>query len=185
MRTSNSLVLAMLFALPLAAQEAVPVGAFRSLELHHGGHVVVRHGPVQRVTLLSGDQRHSRIETEGGKLVIANDRGSCPRGYRLEVEVVTPHLDAIAVSNGGTIEADGDFPSRESLAVAVEQGGTLDARAIPADAVAASVYSGGRVLTTARDALSASIRSGGSITYWGDPVVQKSIRNGGSLQRGH
>lgn len=167
------------------AQTAIAVNRFRSVELHHGGTVIVRHGPVQRVTMLKGDHRYTTVRVASGdRLVVANDRESCPRGYRVEVEVVTPQLDAVSVSNGGTLQIAGGFPPQASIAAAVEQGGTIDIRSIAADDVAASVYSGGGILTNAREALAATVRSGGAITYWGDPRIAKNVRDGGVVQRG-
>jgi hypothetical protein len=36
------------------AATVIPVGEFRSVTLSHGGRVVVRHGAVQRVSLIAG-----------------------------------------------------------------------------------------------------------------------------------
>ena len=180
MRALRLLVVAL--ALPVAGQTVIPVGQFQSVELRHGGHVIVREGPVQRVTMLSGDPRYTDVALEGNRLVISN-RGGCPRDYRLEVEVVTPGLTAIAVSNGGTMQTTGAF-SQDKIDASVEQGGRLDIRSIAADAVVATVYSGGGILTNPRKTLDATITSGGSITYWGDPRVNKTVRDGGGVQRG-
>ena len=174
MRTLSStlLVVTVLSTMGLAAQEVIPLGQFRSLELHDGGTVIVRHGPVQRVTLLAGDVRSTRIRVESGqRLVIENCSPHCPRNYHLELEVLTPELAAVAVSNGGTVQSAGAFPVQAAIAAAVEQGGTIDIRTMVADAVAASVHQGGRIFTTPRQALSAAIASGGAITYWGEPRV--------------
>jgi hypothetical protein len=160
------------------------VGQFRSVELHSGGSVILRHGPVQRVTLLEGDPRYSRIRVAGDRLVIEKCKPDCPRGYRHQVEVVTPEISSVSVSNGGTLQSDGAFPAQAALEAHVEQGGTLDIRSIPADTVDASVYSGGRIFTNPRQALKADVESGGIITYWGDPRVRKSIRDGGVVTRG-
>ena len=172
-------------AVSAAAQTVVPVGHFRSVELQHGGNVVVRHGPVQRVTILAGDPRYTRVRLAGkDRLVIDRSGQKCPRGYRVHVEVITPEVGALAVSNGGTLQTAGAFPPQAALDAAVEQGGTLDVRALTADAVDATVFSGGRILASPRSALSATITSGGMITYWGDPQVSKRVRDGGAVQRG-
>ena len=177
------LVIALLFASFAAADTVVPVGEFRSIELSNGGHVVVRHGAVQRVSIVGGDTEYTQIRVgTGGRLMI--DTGKRPRGYRLEVEVVTPHLSRVSVSNGGTLQVVGTFPSQPSIEVAVEQGGTIDIRMIAADNVDASVYSGGGIFTTSRRLLNASVESGGAITYWGEAEVRKTVRDGGVVQRG-
>ncbi len=174
------------FASSVAAAPAIPVGKFRSIELSDGGHVVVRHGAVQRVSIVEGDPRYTRVRVdEDQTLIIEDAAGSCPRGYRLEIEVVTPQISAVSISNGGTIQTLGAFPAQESIAAAVEHGGTIDVRSIAADRVQASVYQGGRILTTSQKALSAAVESGGIITYWGDAEnVKQVVHGGGAVSRG-
>lgn len=180
-RTFWTFAIAVAFASSAAAQRKIPVGPFDSVELQDGGHVVVRHGPIQSVTLVRGE---ARIAVEGRRLLIENDHREHRRGERLEVEVVTPRLTAFAVSNGGTLRTAGAFPAQSSVAAAVEQGGTVDIRSLPAGAVAAAVDSGGRIFTHARETLTAAVRSGGAITYWGTPRVTRSVRNGGVVVKG-
>lgn len=189
MRTSRFLailVVATVVAASMAAETVVPLAPFRSIELHHGGTVVVRYGPAQRVTLLAGDLDSTRVRvTDDQRLVIDSCKPDCPRKYRLRVEIITPELAAVSVSNGGTVQVVDAFPARTAIEADVEQGGTIDIRSIPADAVDASVDSGGGIFTTARQTLTATITSGGHITYWGDDVrLRKSIRDGGAVKRG-
>ena len=168
-----------------AAQTVVPVGPFRSVELRHGGHVIVRHGPVQRVTILAEEAQCTRIQVDGRqRLVIDNGGRGCRHHGRLQVEVITPGVSAVAVSNGGTLQSAGAFPGQATIEAGVEQGGTIDIRSISADAVDAAVDSGGRIFTNARGTLTASIRSGGVVTYWGNARVTKSVRDGGVVTRG-
>lgn len=168
-----------------AAAAVIPVSEFQSIALSDGGHVTVRYGAIQRVTLIKGDLQYTRVRVEGQRLLIGDTGRECPRGYRLEVEVVTPHVSRVSVSNGGSVRVLGAFPAQASIAAAVEQGGMVDVRSIAADSVTASVSSGGRIYTTARKALKANVASGGVITYWGDveDVVQ-SVRDGGVVTRG-
>lgn len=189
MRMSRLLSIPVLSAFALAASGAapavIPVGPFRSVELHDGGNVVVRHGQTQRVTILMGDSRYTRIQIAAGqRLVIEKCQPACPSDYQHRIEVITPELAAVLVSNGGTVQSVGAFPAWAAIAAAVEQGGTIDIRSIPAEAVNASVDSGGRIFTTSRETLAATILSGGGITYWGDPRVQRTVRNGGVVARG-
>lgn len=177
------LTISLLVALPGTAATDVPVGRFESVELHSGGHVVIRQGARQRVTILSGDTRVARISVDGPRLIIRNNREH-RRQEKLLIEIVTPELLAVAVANGGTLEAAGTFRAQSVIAASVEQGGTIDIRAIPADAVAAAVHSGGRIYTQPRETLAAAVRSGGVITYWGRPTVTRSIRNGGVIAKG-
>jgi|SRR5687767_8482241 len=183
MRTLRLLALITL-SMTAAAQTVIPLQPFRSIELHNGGNVTVRHGPAHRVTMLAGDPRYTDVRVERGHLVIGSDRQACPRGYRLQVEVVTPELSEVSVFNGGTLQLAGAFPAQASITATVEQGGTIDIRSIATDAVAASIESGGGIFTTARRALAATINSGGAVTYWGDPRVEKNVRDGGVVQQG-
>ena len=189
MRMSRLLPAALLSAIALApsgaAQTVLPLGQFRSVELSNGGTVILRHGPAQRVTLVSGEEQYTRVRVaDGGRLVIENRVGACPRGYRMQIEIVTPALSAVSVSNGGTMQAHGPFPTQPAIHARVEQGGMLDIRNIPAENVDASVYSGGGIFIRSGRTLDASVESGGIITYWGDPRVSRSVRDGGAVVRG-
>lgn len=169
-----------------ATATVIPVGEFRSVELNHGGHVIVRHGAVQRVSMIEGDLQCTRVRLGNGqRLVIESSGRECRRGYKLQIEVVTPHIAAVSVSNGGRVQTLGAFSGQALIEAAVEQGGTIDIRSIAADTVDASVYSGGTIFTKARKTLAATVESGGVITYWGDVEdVKKSVRDGGAVTRG-
>ena len=172
-----------LASIPAAAQTPIAVPRFDSVELRGGGELVIRHGPQQRVTLISGNRALAGFEVErDGKLVIRACRTSCRR-QNLRVEVVTPELDAVAINGGGSIRIDGRFPREDSFAVAINGGGTIDARAVPARNVAAAINGGGRIRTAPERSLAASIRGGGAILYTGDPETAVSIRGGGTVTR--
>ena len=180
MKTKLAL-LALALAAPAAAQTPVPVGKFDAISLVGGGTVTVRHGRAHRVTLLRGNLATSSVEVDDGDLEIRACRRSCSN-YRLEVEVVTPDLGAVAITGGGTIRFAG-FPARRSLAASVTGGGTLDARGMAADSVAASVKGGGIITAAARRSLAASISGGGLVRYTGNPARTVSINGGGSVVR--
>ncbi len=188
MRTWSLLAIAVLsttLASSGVAQSVISVGPFRSVELDSGGHVIVRHGPVQRVTILEGDPQCRRIRVAGKqRLVIEHAERDCRRHDRTVIEVVTPEISAIRLSNGGTVQTLGAFPAQAAMSAHVEQGGTIDIRSMSADAVDASVYSGGGILTSPRETLDASVESGGAITYWGAARVRKNVRDGGVVARG-
>jgi hypothetical protein len=178
-------------AAPAAAQTVVPVAPFRSVELHDGGHVILRHGATQRVTLLKGstDCPHFTL-ADGDRLVIDKYKGrgiyqgQCPRGYELEIEIIMPDIAEIFVADGGTIESRGSFPRQAEIKTIVRNGGTIDIRTIVTDRVTASVEEGGRILTMPQVTLSASVASGGQITYWGDARIESSVRDGGTITKG-
>ena len=162
----------------------ISVAQFRTVELNDGGHVVIRYGAVQRVSIVAGDEQCTRVSVREERLVIENG-ARCHPSERLQIEIVTPRLDGVSISNGGIVQAAGEFPAQSSIDAAVEQGGMIDIRAVAADSVHASVYSGGRIFTTPRKSLNATVDSGGAITYWGDPSVKKAVRNGGVVARGN
>lgn len=168
----------------VAAASVVSVGPFRSLTLRNGGHVVVRHGSTPRVTVLEGNTDGSRVRVEGERLVIDRCADHCPRGYRLTVEVVTPGIDEIRVEDGGIVATHGDFPRQGECRAAVEDGGTIDMRSMAVTDVAATVHSGGRILTKPGGALVAKVVQGGAVTYWGSPRVASSVDHGGVVARG-
>jgi len=179
---SSALLLGLLST--AGAQTTVPVDPFSSVESHSGCRVVLRHGPIPRVTLIKGTLEYTTVSVENGTLVIRKCGGECPRGYKVEVEVVTPEIAGIVVESGGTIHLDGSFPVQSEIRAEVRNGGTIDIRQLAADQVTASVKQGGRVFTTPRNALSARVVQGGLIEYWGEARVEKSVSHGGVIIKG-
>jgi putative autotransporter adhesin-like protein len=170
---------------PVVAQTAVPLAPFRAVTLRGGGKVILRYAPSQRVTLLKGSANYTGVAiAEEGRLVIDRCQCKCPRGYELEVEVLTPELVDIMVSDGGTIQSRGSFPRQAELGVAVHDGGTIDLRSMTVDAVDAAVRQGGRIFTKPQRVLAANVAHGGAITYWGHPRVTRSVEDGGVVARG-
>lgn len=178
---ASILTLAVLAALPAAALGAE--SSFRSIELRGGGTVTIRHGTVHRVGVRSGGADRA-IRHEGDKLVIDRCRRPCPSGHRIEVEITTPAVAGLAVTDGGTIQLAGGFPSQTEIAAAVSSGGTIDIRRLGAAHVTAAVAEGGRIFATPGRELTAAVLNGGVITYWGNPKVTSSVRSGGAVVRG-
>ena len=169
------------------ASTAVPVGAFDSVALKDGGHVILRHGAAQRVTLLEGSTQYTSIridESNPRQLVIDSCRHQCPRDYRIEVEIVTPEIRGVSVSDGGSIESAAGFPSQVKIAAAVADGGKIDVRSIAADEASAAINDGGKILLKAQSRLTAAVNDGGAIVYSGDPKVSSAINDGGSVDKG-
>ena len=165
--------------------QAGSLGRFSSVELRNGGKVFLRHGKTQRVTLLKGSSVYTQIAIAGeDRLVIDKCKNDCPRGYELEIEIVTPDISIVSIADGGTIEVLDSFPPRKEIRVAVSQGGTIDIRTLTVDSVTASVDQGGKILTKPQSAMIASVRQGGNITYWGDARVRSSVRDGGVVTKG-
>jgi hypothetical protein len=171
----------LLMAAPALAGTDIPLAHFTGIGLHGGGHVVLRHGPVQRVTLIKGDAKITKFEVKGGSLEIDVCRWNCLWHYDLEVEIVTPGVTALAVYGGGDLEAKGDFPLQDSMSLAVHGGGDVDIDAIPVKNVQAAVHGGGELRTNATETLTAAVHGGGSVVYKGHPRVISAVHGGGSI----
>lgn len=173
-----------LAAIPALASEPVSVGHFAQVQLRGGGHVTVRHGAAQSVTLLKGSTRYTKFSIRDGRvLVIDACDGSCPHSYDLDIEIVTPDLVGAAIDGGGEIVAQTGFPARDHFSVAVNGGGEIDVKALHAANVSAAVNGGGDIELTATEQLSAAVNGGGDITYHGNPQVSEAVRGGGSVER--
>ena len=170
-------------AVPVAAGTVVPLPRFEAVSLEGKGRVILRHGDRQAVTIVEGDPDVTRFEVDRNSLKISACQNRCPANYRLVIEVVSPNVDAIAVTGGGTVAAAGPFPSRNALALSVQGGGLIDTQAVSARRVAASVNGGGEIRTRADASLAASVNGGGTITYAGAPSVATAIRGGGKVRR--
>lgn len=178
---------AALLALSTSAFAAtdVPVGHFNGVSLRGGGHVALKHGDTQRVTILKGSTQFTDITVKHGEgLEIIACNAQCPNHYDLEIEIVTPDISAIAVRGGGEIESAGGFPRQDELAAAISGGGSIDLRNVNADQVSAAVNGGGDIAVHAERSLSAAVNGGGDITYWGTPQVSSATHGGGSISRG-
>lgn len=172
---------------PAVAIENIPVPDFRSVQLRGGGEVVVRPGPVQRVSILEGSSQFTRIYVERkGQLKIDACNERCPHRYRLRVLIESPQMPpTLAVAGGGTISAGAGFVEPRELTLAVAGGGVIDTRAAPSGIVTAAVNGGGRINARPRDVLTAAVNGGGEIRYWGNPVVTSAISGGGNVRPGY
>lgn len=180
-----ALILAAVLPAAAEAGQTIPVPAFKTVEVHGGGHAVLRHGSVQRVVLLKGDPKIAEIRvTPEGELLLAPCKDWCWGEHELEVEITTPAIAGVSVHGGGDLDASGDYPVQPSLAVSVHGGGDADLRAIPAETVSASVHGGGDAEVRATRMLNASVHGGGTLRYWGHPHVTAATHGGGSIESG-
>ena len=167
-----------------SAQTTVPLAQFNSIELRGGGHVVLRHGAQQKVTIVQGSTKYTKFEMEdAGKLVIDACNSDCPMQYDLEIEIVTPDVHAVAISGGGRIESAPGFPAQGAITAAVNGGGHIDLRNVAAENGTAAVDGGGHIEIKASLHLTAAVNGGGNIRYVGNPQVTTAIDGGGSVQR--
>ncbi len=171
-------------AAPAGAQTVVPAAHFDSVGLEGGGHVTIKYGAVQSVTILKGSTQYTTITVEGSDLKIQACNRDCPNRYDLEIEIVTPSIDGVAISGGGHIESTGDFPHQGKVTAAVQGGGDVDLRSIDAADASAAVNGGGKIEIKAEKALTAAVNGGGHISYWGAASVTSIINGGGHVAKG-
>ncbi len=180
------LVLAAAFGLLAspALAEVVSVGHFDGIGLEGGGHVFVKHGATQSVTLLKGSTQYTTFRIRHDNVLeIKVCNSNCPPVYDLEIEIVTPSLNSAAIDGGGHITASTGFPDQDNFAAAIDGGGHIDMQAIGARTVHAAIDGGGHIEVTAKRQLNAAIDGGGAIVYHGDPQVSQAIDGGGSVSR--
>jgi hypothetical protein len=178
--------MAFVASVPALAGELVPVPPFEGVGLEGGGSVTIVPGPVQRVTIVEGSSRFTRIRVEHGQsLRIDTCDRDCPQHYRLRVEVQTPHVPALAVEGGGAINVASGFAPEHRLVAAVNGGGRIDSRAVDAGEVTAAVNGGGELFVRAGSRLTGAVRGGGVVRYWGNPQVTSAIDGGGSIRPGY
>lgn len=158
--------------------------SFSGINIHGGGHVVLRYGKVQRVTVIKGDLNKIDLHMSGNTLEISPCKNWCWGNNPLEVEIVSPRITSLDVHGGGELEATGDFPRQADLRVQVHGGGELDARAIPADSVTADVHGGGDAKVKALVSINANVHGGGDLVYTGNPQhISSQTHGGGSISK--
>jgi opacity protein-like surface antigen len=173
-----------LIATAASAQTTVPVGHFEGVELNGGGHIVLRHGDIQRVTLLKGSTQYTKFHIEDGKnLVVDVCDSNCPTFYDLSIEITTPDIQSVGVNGGGSISTAAGFPAQRNLTAAIQGGGKIDTTSVDATAVSAAIQGGGELRVRAHNALTAAVNGGGDIRYAGSPHVTSAINGGGNVSR--
>jgi hypothetical protein len=184
MRLIQLLAAAVVAATPAiaAAETVMPVGRFTGVELHGGGTINIRQGAAQRVTLVRGDPAVARFTVDDrGRLIISPCDGFCWGTHRLEVDIETPDLNAIAIHGGGHIAAKGAFPAQGAVSVSILGGGDIDMKDVPAQSALVAIHGGGKIFVSAQSSLDARIYGGGAIRYLGHPAVNSSIHGGGTV----
>lgn len=172
-----------LFATPAFAAEVVPLASFSGVGLNGGGHVVLRHGATQRVTILKGSTQFTQLRVKGNSLEIDACNERCPNHYDLEIEIVSPSINAVAINGGGEIETAGSFPAQGDMSAAINGGGEINVTGINSKTVQAAVQGGGHIMVTATGELTAAVSGGGQISYRGNPQLTQAVQGGGSIDR--
>jgi hypothetical protein len=169
------------FALTGAAHagSVVPLPGFTALDIHGGARVVLHHGAVAKVTILSGDLAKADLHVSGTTLSISPCKTPCWGHHEIEVEVISPAIAAIETHGGGALRAEGTFPRQPSLSLSAHGGGAIDTRAIAAETVNAEAHGGGAIQLQALNALNAETHGGGAINFTGHPAQVNARTHGG------
>jgi hypothetical protein len=168
-----------------ASPAVIPTPAFKSVQLRGMGHVIIRHGDVQRVTLLKGDSNVTQVHMDrygNDQLVIDACRNDCPSDYELVVEIVTPAISGVAIDGSGKIETQGSFPRMDRLNAAINGSGDIDVHGIAAERSDAAISGSGNIKVTTSGVLNAAISGSGTILYWGSPQVRSAISGSGTIR---
>ena len=170
---------------PALAQQAIPVGSFRSVQLAAGGDLTIVPGRVQRVTLLNGSTEFTRfnIRHDGRLEISTHCNGRCPRNYNLRIQIESPQVPDVAVKAGGTIKVAPGFAPQRQVSAAVLAGGTIDLRAVQATHASAAINAGGDIYVGPSARLNAAVNAGGDVRYVGNPQVSMAVANGGNVRR--
>jgi|SRR5581483_5583075 len=185
-----ALMAAGLFAGGASADTTVPVGKFHAISIEGMGRVTFVHGDTQRVVLKAGDTTNTQIYVKDGNLVFKScpNKGwfgwndSCPEGYRLDVLVTTPGLDAVEIDGSGKIDADAGFPQQARLDVEINGSGSVDLTNMPAANSSVAIHGSGKVRLTAHNKLDVEIAGSGEVIYGGSPAVSQTILGSGVVK---
>jgi hypothetical protein len=173
--------LALLPASFVVAREVIPTPHFDSVGVRGDAQVTIRHGAEQRVVLVKGNTRLTRIgvdEPRSGSLEIEDCTARCPQNY----EIITPEIAGLAVKGDGVIKVEGNFAERDRLGLAVAGDGDIEARAVPARTVDAAVNGDGHIAAAASEMLTAAVNGEGTVTYYGRPRVRSVVNGDGAVQ---
>jgi hypothetical protein len=177
--------IALFAAVPACASEQVALPQFSFVELRGRADVAVVPGATERVTVVDGNTRTSRLHVDAEqRLVIETCATACPASYRLRVEIQSPHVLPIAIKDGGQIIVASGFPAQDKLFAAVDGTGRLDTRALKVGDVFAAAKGGGELLVRADTNLFGVSEGGGRIRYWGTPRLMTKGASGGVVQSG-
>ncbi len=158
--------------------------AITGIAVHGGAHVVLRHGNVQRVSLIQGDLAKADLHMSGTTLDISPCKNWCYNVGKFEIEIVSPKIDNIEAHGGGALDAAGDFPRQPVLSIQAHGGGAVDVRAIPVDNVKAQAHGGGAIRIKALSSIDAQAYGGGAITFTGNPPhIASQIHGGGAISK--
>ena len=167
--------------LDLVGSQNITQSNFDGLELRGGGDVHIQHGRTFSVNR-EAEAEGWIVGLDGDTLVLECDR-QCRDKNADTIVVTLPSIDNIAITGGGDMMIDGDFPNTNELNIALVGGGDIDARSVQANEVNISIVGGGEIDVAAATELNVSIIGGGEIGYVGSPEVNRSVIGGGQVRQ--
>lgn len=183
-RFASAAAASLLFASAALAGTDLTFPAFTGISTHGGAAVVLRHGAVQRVTVVKGDLSKADIHLNGKSLDISPCKAWCVNSGEFKVEIVSPRIEDIQAHGGGALKAEGDFPKQPMLNLQAHGGGAINVRAIPAETVHAQAHGGGVIKLQALSSIDAQANGGGVISFAGNPphIISQS-HGGGAISK--
>lgn len=154
---------------------------FEGFTLRGGGEVLIQHGQTFAVNP-EAEQQGWIIGLDDNVLVAECDR-ACRNNNADRVVITMPSLDNIAITGGGDMAVEGNFPDTHELNIALVGGGQINALSVHANEVNVSIVGGGDINVAAATELNVSIIGGGEIGYVGSPEVNRSVIGGGAVRR--
>lgn len=197
-------------ALPVADRPGIPgsgtpateqrgVKAFRGIELHHFGKVVIDAGAAKPLEITADDNLLPLIRTDvrQGKLIVRCEKRVKPK-TEMTIHVGSPDIDLVELGAAGMIdvqniarpqlsvklEGAGDVKlagRTEKLDVELSGAGNVLADDLVADNVRIKLTGAGQANVHAVDRLDAHIPGVGTVNYKGDPKVTKRVTGVGSV----
>lgn len=163
-----------------AVTEGRTVPSFTAVELAGTNAVIVRVGSPRSVAVTADDNLVDHVSTtvRDGRLVIG-DVGSFTTRAPMRVSVSVPSLDAVELSDTGSVTVRGVTTS--PLAVSLSGTGTIDLRDLVARDATVVLDGTGDVRVHATGTLDATLTGTGSIRYSGHPTVTSRTTGTGSI----
>jgi hypothetical protein len=181
--------------------EARTVDAFTKVDCGGSLHCDVTHGDKIAVEVTADDNILPLVVTEvkNGELQAhLKDVVSATTKNTIEVKIVMPKLDGLAMNGSGQLTAS-DVPSSsldvkvngsgavvakgkaDKLSATVNGSGSIDASAAEAANVSATINGSGNAKLNATTTLNATVNGSGSIAYTGAAKVEQAVHGSGSI----
>ncbi len=166
--------------LQLENGQTTNLSSFSTIDVSDGGVVTIRPASSYSIRVIQGAEKVD-ASVRGGTLRLRCKK-PCRTATRRVIEVSTPRVSKASVSGGGRMTFVAGFMGQEKLTLKVSRGGTIEAFAVRAQEVDATVAGGGRINLTAERELDATVIGSGEIVYAGQPEVRETTKGGGTIR---